>query len=165
VEFLVIWSAFAIACYFVAKSKNRNPAVWAVAGLLFGFFALLIVALMPKNQLPNNPYYGQPGYGQPSGYVAPPAYSPQPGYALPQQSYAPQPTPPPSTVNSAPQMVPPPIHPQHLIAQQASNPPQSEQQRVAGSVSVELSRLTALHRSGQLSDSDFEVAKRRLLGQ
>jgi hypothetical protein len=34
-----------------------------------------------------------------------------------------------------------------------------------GSLSVELARLSSLHREGQLTDSEFEAAKRQLLGR
>lgn len=33
-----------------------------------------------------------------------------------------------------------------------------------GSISVELARLAAMHREGQLTDAEFELAKRKLLG-
>lgn len=37
--------------------------------------------------------------------------------------------------------------------------------RPVGSISVELARLAAMHREGQLTDSEFEIAKRQLLGR
>jgi len=165
VEFLVIWAAFAVGCYFVAKSKNRNAGAWAVAGLLFEVFALLVVALMPKKQVFQNPFYAQPGV-----YGAQGQYGQQPGYGVPQQygvqpSYPQHQVPPPVGVTPAPYVVPPPVHPQYQSPQPASPSIGSEQQKVVGSVSIELARLGALHRSGQLSDADFEAAKRRLLGK
>lgn len=45
---LIIWILLAAACYYVAKDKNRNAVVWGILGLLFGIFALVIVALLPK---------------------------------------------------------------------------------------------------------------------
>jgi len=171
-EFLVIWAVFAVACYYVAKSKGRNAAAWAFAGLVFGVFALIVLAFMPKRQVFQHPYSMQPGpYGQIPNYGQSPQYGQQPGYGMQpqygtQQGYQ-QPTFAPQGANPAPQYVPPPIHPQH---QSSSAPPVapaqgSEHQRVVGSVSVELARLGALHRSGQMSDADFDAAKRRLLGK
>lgn len=163
-EFLVIWAAFAVGCYFVAKSKNRNAGAWAVAGLFFGVFALLVVALMPKKQVFQHPYYAQPGmYGAQLPYVQ------QPTYGVPQQyggqpSY-PQYQTPPAGAAPATHVVPPPIHPQHQAPRAATPSVGPEQQKVVGSVSIELARLGALHRSGQMSDVDFEAAKRRLLGK
>jgi hypothetical protein len=175
VEFLIIWVAFAIGCYFVAKSKGRNAGGWAVAGFFFSFIALIILALLPKRQVFQHPYHSQPsmqnyppqygqqvGYGTPQQFGIPQTYPQQ--QSLPQYGgpAAPQYVPPPVH----PQHVPPPIHPQHQSQPTASTPVSGhEQQQVIGSVSVELARLGALHRSGQMSDSDFDAAKRRLLGK
>ena len=39
----VVWTAFAIACYALARSRGAtNAGTWAVAGLLFGPFGLLL---------------------------------------------------------------------------------------------------------------------------
>lgn len=43
---LVVWILCAIGCYFLAKQKARNVTVWAVCGVLFGFFALIVLALL-----------------------------------------------------------------------------------------------------------------------
>lgn len=45
---ILIWCLFAYGSYTIAKSKNRNETVWAVLGVLFGIFALIVVALLPK---------------------------------------------------------------------------------------------------------------------
>lgn len=164
-EFLVIWAAFAVGCYYVAKSKNRNAGAWAVAGLIFGIFALLVVALMPKRQVFQHPYHVQT-----TAYGLPPQYGHQTGYGVPQQpgfqqSYPQYQSAPRVGAVSTPHVVPPPIHPQHRTPQVTPPSTGQEQQMVVGSVSVELARLGALHRSGQMSDTDFEAAKRRLLGK
>jgi len=175
-EFFILWALFAVACYYLARSKGRNAGGWAVAGLFFGIFALIVLAFLPKRQVFQHPYMSQPGT-----YGVPP-FTGQAGYGLPQSgsstppSYVPPPVhpqhvPPPAhpqqqATHSRPQHVPPPVHPQQRS--QPTVPPTStqrnEQSQAVGSVSVELARLGALHRSGQLSDSDFEAAKRRLLG-
>lgn len=95
-------------------------------------------------------------------------YSPQPGFGSP-TPYAPQSYPqqslPQTGAPPAPYVVPPPIHPQHRASAPASGASGNEQQTSVGNVSVELARLGALHRAGQMSDADFEAAKRRLLGR
>lgn len=162
-EYVVIWVGCAVACYFVAKSKGRNAGGWAVAGFFFSLIALLIVALLPKRQVFQHPYHAQLGaYGNPL------QYSPQPGFGSP-TPYAPQSYPqqslPQTGAPPAPYVVPPPIHPQHRASAPASGASGNEQQTSVGNVSVELARLGALHRAGQMSDADFEAAKRRLLGR
>lgn len=175
-EFLFIWVLFAVACYYLARSKGRNAGGWAVAGLFFGVFALIVLAFLPKRQIFQHPYLSQPGtYGVPpftgqAGYGVPHYGAPSaPSYVPP--PVHPQHVPPPvhpqqQATHSRPQHVPPPVHPQHQSRTPTTSAPirQNEQQPAVGSVSVELARLGALHRSGQLSDSDFEAAKRRLLG-
>jgi heme/copper-type cytochrome/quinol oxidase subunit 3 len=48
--FLIGGIVFAVACGFVAKSKNRSVALWAVLGFLFGFIPLIIVAVLKKKE-------------------------------------------------------------------------------------------------------------------
>ena len=49
-EFIFALLAFACGAYFVAKSNERNPYLWAGLGLVIGPFAILIVALLgPAN--------------------------------------------------------------------------------------------------------------------
>lgn len=45
---LIIWILLAVACYSVAENKNRSGVAWGVLGLLFGIFALVVIALLPK---------------------------------------------------------------------------------------------------------------------
>ena len=71
-EILIFWLICAVGCYFLAESKGRNAGAWAVAGLLFGIFALVICAIMPKKQTQSSPRqsvqsqsFGTPQYGAP----------------------------------------------------------------------------------------------------
>lgn len=75
---LIFWIICAVACYFIADSKGRSAGAWAVAGVLFGIFALVVCAVMPKkqsinasNQIVQNSTYGASQYGAPP---APPQY-------------------------------------------------------------------------------------------
>lgn len=45
---LIIWTLLAVACYYVAKDKNRSGVAWGILGLLFGIFALVVIALLPR---------------------------------------------------------------------------------------------------------------------
>ncbi|MGC9505167.1 hypothetical protein [Baaleninema sp.] len=45
---LVGWGLCGYACYAIAKSKNRNHALWAVLGFLFGLIAVIIIAVLPN---------------------------------------------------------------------------------------------------------------------
>ena len=47
-ELMFLWLFFGIATAIVASNKGRSVGGWAVLGLLFGVFALIIVALVPK---------------------------------------------------------------------------------------------------------------------
>ena len=38
------------ACYLIAKSNNKEGILWGIAGLLFGFLALLILLLITKQK-------------------------------------------------------------------------------------------------------------------
>lgn len=44
---LVAWLLCGILSAVIASSKNLNVALWAVVGLLFGVFGLLIVLVVP----------------------------------------------------------------------------------------------------------------------
>ena len=48
---LIFYAVPAILCYIIAKKYNRNKILWAILGLLFNFFALLILYFLfkPKN--------------------------------------------------------------------------------------------------------------------
>lgn len=45
---LLIWGACGYGCYAIAKSKNRNKGLWAILGVLFGIFAVIIISLLPN---------------------------------------------------------------------------------------------------------------------
>ena len=45
-DFLIVWLAFAVVTAIVASHKGRSTAGWLILGLCFGFFALIIVALL-----------------------------------------------------------------------------------------------------------------------
>lgn len=45
---LLIWTAQAAFCYSQARKKNRDTFGWILLGLLFGFFACIIVAVLPE---------------------------------------------------------------------------------------------------------------------
>lgn len=47
-EFFVIWMLFAIVTAIVASSRGRSGAGWLVLGFFGGFFALILVALLPS---------------------------------------------------------------------------------------------------------------------
>lgn len=47
---LFIWFCCALVCEAIAKSKGRSGLLWAVGGLLFGPFAILVIAILPKDQ-------------------------------------------------------------------------------------------------------------------
>lgn len=47
-EFLIIWLFFAFCSMFVAKNKGRSEGGWFIAGFIFGLFALIVVAILPK---------------------------------------------------------------------------------------------------------------------
>lgn len=43
---LIVWVACAIACGVIASNKGRNVAGWVVLGILFGIFAVLVLAFL-----------------------------------------------------------------------------------------------------------------------
>jgi hypothetical protein len=48
---LIIGGAvFAVVCAFVAQSKGRSMALWAVMGFFLGLIALIIIALLKKQE-------------------------------------------------------------------------------------------------------------------
>lgn len=47
-EWILIWLGFAIATGVVGASKGRSGFGWFLLGLLFSFFALIVVACMPS---------------------------------------------------------------------------------------------------------------------
>lgn len=47
---VAVWCLFGWACYSQAQKKNRNETLWAVLGVLFGIFALIVLLLLPPAQ-------------------------------------------------------------------------------------------------------------------
>jgi glycerol uptake facilitator-like aquaporin len=46
---LLVWVGCSALCYSQAKKKNLNAGLWAVLGLLFGFFAVIgVLVASPK---------------------------------------------------------------------------------------------------------------------
>lgn len=45
---ILIWLVCAWICYALAKDKNRNEVGWLFGGILFGIFAVIVIALLPK---------------------------------------------------------------------------------------------------------------------
>jgi Na+/melibiose symporter-like transporter len=62
---------FAIACGFIANTKNRNVVLWVVLGFLFGLISLIIIAVLKKKQ-------PEISYGTGGGYGSPPPPPPPP---------------------------------------------------------------------------------------
>jgi hypothetical protein len=44
---LLIWIACPVICGIVASAKNRSGLGWAALGLLFGFLAVICLAMLP----------------------------------------------------------------------------------------------------------------------
>ena len=49
-EVVLLALVFGVLCGYWAHVKGRNTAGWAVLGVLFGPFTLLVVALLPRRQ-------------------------------------------------------------------------------------------------------------------
>ena len=47
-ELLVIQIVFAVLCYFVARTRGRNAAGWAVLGFLFSFIPLIVLPVIGR---------------------------------------------------------------------------------------------------------------------
>jgi hypothetical protein len=45
---LLVWVLCSFGCYKLAENNNRDKTLWAVLGLIFGIFALLVLALMGR---------------------------------------------------------------------------------------------------------------------
>lgn len=45
---IIVGIICAIICSLMAENRNRNTAVWALLGFLFGIFAILAIAIMGK---------------------------------------------------------------------------------------------------------------------
>lgn len=47
-DLLFIWLAFAVICAIVASTKNRSALGWLLLGAIFGVFALIVLAFLPR---------------------------------------------------------------------------------------------------------------------
>lgn len=45
---IIVWVVCAVLCASVASSKGHSGCLWGLLGLVFGFFALIIIAVMPS---------------------------------------------------------------------------------------------------------------------
>lgn len=53
---LVVFSVIcAVCCFKVAKSKGRNPKIWALFGFFSNIIALIVILLLPNLLTPQNP--------------------------------------------------------------------------------------------------------------
>ena len=46
--FIFIWILLGLWAASIAKNRNRSQVGWAIAGMIFGLFAILLVALLPS---------------------------------------------------------------------------------------------------------------------
>ncbi|TNE65419.1 MAG: hypothetical protein EP335_05745 [Alphaproteobacteria bacterium] len=51
---VLIWIACAFICGTMASSRNRSPLGWGIAGLFFGVFAILLLALVGHQYVPDH---------------------------------------------------------------------------------------------------------------
>lgn len=54
-EIVLLELLFAALCAMIAARKGRFAIGWAVLGLLFGIFALIVVAVLPSRQATGRP--------------------------------------------------------------------------------------------------------------
>lgn len=47
-ELMFLWLGCAIAATWIGVAKGRSGFAWAILGLLFGLFALIVVACLPR---------------------------------------------------------------------------------------------------------------------
>lgn len=45
---LMIWLLMAIGCAVIANAKNRSGVGWFLIGTIFGIFALIVIACLPR---------------------------------------------------------------------------------------------------------------------
>jgi len=45
---LGIWALLVWGCVSIAKGKGRSAVAWALLGVFFGIFALVLVAMLPR---------------------------------------------------------------------------------------------------------------------
>lgn len=58
----ICWILCAFLCAFIAQTKRLNTGMWALAGLIFGVFAVLVIALEPARSTTPD---GEPDNAQP----------------------------------------------------------------------------------------------------
>ena len=46
--FIFIWILLGLWAAYIAKNRNRSQVGWAISGVIFGVFAILLVALLPS---------------------------------------------------------------------------------------------------------------------
>ena len=63
-------------CYAIAKSKGRDPGIWALMGFLFSIFAVIVIALLGRPQPQQVVFSGQLP-GTPATPATPAAPAPQ----------------------------------------------------------------------------------------
>lgn len=47
---LLVWLVMAYICYITASEKGLNSALWGILGILFGFFALMVLVMIPSKK-------------------------------------------------------------------------------------------------------------------
>ena len=47
---LLVWCLCGYGCYKIAEVKGYEPMAWALLGILFGVFALLVILLIPNKK-------------------------------------------------------------------------------------------------------------------
>ncbi len=47
---MLIWLSMGYFCARMAEEKHRNVGAWALSGFLFGFFALIILYMLPAKR-------------------------------------------------------------------------------------------------------------------
>lgn len=47
---LLVWLAMAYICYITASEKGLNSALWGILGVIFGFFALMVLVMIPSKK-------------------------------------------------------------------------------------------------------------------
>lgn len=47
---LVVWIICAVICGFMAEAKGLNPTGWVIGGVVFGVFAIIVLAFVPSKK-------------------------------------------------------------------------------------------------------------------
>lgn len=45
---VLVWLVMAFLCYATASEKGLNTTLWATLGVIFGFFALMVLVMIPS---------------------------------------------------------------------------------------------------------------------